>query len=325
MELCDRTPSQRASHERLVISLGLGNSSLANIVSWLLRNHIRFVVDVRSLDKQSRNPRFRPDKVATALMEAGLDYVDLSSSLGERPGYRLHVLSREFSKALNEIVDLSRHGRVAIFCAEKDYKKCHRKVIASQLSRHGLRTRHDVLERGPPAPSQMTLEEVEKELSRPKMRLFTIGTSKKSMREFSTLLKACRIKRVVDVRLRPVSRYSSFARQDDLDYLLDVLGIEYFHIPELAPDEALLEKYRKDGDWIYYEKRFGDILEERHAETLIPKALEHRGNVCLLCAEDLPDRCHRRLVAEFARKQYPDLDILHATSDGVKRDVLDYR
>ncbi|HEV2394926.1 MAG TPA: DUF488 family protein [Verrucomicrobiae bacterium] len=44
-------------------------------------------------------------------------------------------------------------------------------------------------------------------------------------------------------------------------------------------------------------------------EEHIPKEIVAEG--CLLCSEDKPHHCHRRLVAEYLRQRWGDLDILH--------------
>lgn len=305
-----------------VLSFGLGNTSLEKITRWLLRHEVRFAVDVRDSFRQEKNKRFLPGKLEEAFKGARVEYIDFSDSLGDRPDYQFHTLSNAFSNALNGIKDLAKKGRVAMFCAEKDFRKCHRKIIASRLSRKSLRVQHSVIDARRRSPSQVTLEEVEREVSHPRRRLFTIGYGKKSMRDFSEKLRACRIERVVDIRLRPVSQYAGYARQDDLDYLLELLGIEYVHVPDLAPDTELLEKYRSDKDWTYYERRFADILKGRPVEEIMERILSHKNNVCLLCSEDFSSKCHRRLVAEYAKKLFPTLEILHITSEGVEKSRL---
>jgi uncharacterized protein (DUF488 family) len=302
-----------------IVSFGLGNSSLGSIREWLIGRRIDFVVDVRSVEMQERNRRFYPSKLSDTLEGAGIHYRDFSKTLGDRPDYRLHMISKDFSDALDDLLELTDLGKLAILCSEKDFKKCHRKLIASQLSRRNVKVQHSVVDLNKRLPSQMTLEEVERELERPERVLFTIGFGKKSMREFGERMRACKIERLVDIRLRPVSKYVGYARQDDLDYLLELLGIGYVHLPDLAPDDELLEKYRKDNDWNYYERRFQEILEERSATELIEKVLSGKRYVCLMCTEDLPLRCHRRLVAEYARSVFPGLEILHITSSGIEK------
>ena len=143
------------------------------------------------------------------------------------------------------------------------------------------------------------------------MKVFTIGFTKKSAQQFFDTLRRAGAKRVVDVRLNNVSQLAGFAKRDDLKFFLkEVCGMDYVHIPELAPTQEMLDEYKKlKGDWQTYEKRFLDLMEKRRIENRIPKELVAEG--CLLCSEDKPHHCHRRLVAEYLRQHWGGLDIQH--------------
>ena len=145
------------------------------------------------------------------------------------------------------------------------------------------------------------------------MKVFTIGFTKKSAQQFFDMLRRSGAKRVVDVRLNNVSQLAGFAKRDDLKFFLkEVCGMDYVHTPELAPTQEMLDEYKKlKGDWQTYEKRFLDLMEKRRIESLIPKELVAEG--CLLCSEDKPHHCHRRLVAEYLRQHWGALDISHLT------------
>jgi uncharacterized protein (DUF488 family) len=137
------------------------------------------------------------------------------------------------------------------------------------------------------------------------------------MREFAELLRDARIKRVVDIRLRPVSQFSGYARKDDLEFLLELMGIEYVHALDLAPTSSMLDGYRSDSDWTRYEHAFRNLLNERKPDVLLEQLVAPGLNVAFLCTEDTPERCHRRLVAEYAKRVFPDLEIIHLTSVGI--------
>lgn len=143
------------------------------------------------------------------------------------------------------------------------------------------------------------------------MKVYTIGFTKKTARPFFETLRASGAKRLVDVRLNNVSQLAGFAKRDDLAYFLDqVCGMQYVHLPDLAPTQDMLDAYKKGGsDWETYEKRFLDLMEKRRIEETIPKEVINDG--CLLCSEDKPHHCHRRLVAEYLRQRWGDLDITH--------------
>jgi len=83
------------------------------------------------------------------------------------------------------------------------------------------------------------------------IKLFTIGFTQKSAREFFMALKQAGVQRVVDVRLNNNSQLAGFSKKEDLAYFLkEIAGIDYVHLPELAPTQDILDAYKKHkGDW----------------------------------------------------------------------------
>ena len=143
------------------------------------------------------------------------------------------------------------------------------------------------------------------------MRVCTIGFTKKSARRFFEMLRASESKRVVDVRLNNVSQLAGFAKKDDLAYFLKkICGMEYVHLPELAPTKEMLDEYKKQrGDWQAYETRFLALMKQRCIENIVSREVIADG--CLLCSEDKPHHCHRRLVAEYLKQHWGEVDIAH--------------
>ncbi len=143
------------------------------------------------------------------------------------------------------------------------------------------------------------------------MRVFTIGFTKKSAKKFFELLRTSGAKRVVDVRLNNISQLAGFAKKDDLAYFLrEICAMDYVHLPALAPTQQMLDQYRKQhGEWKTYEVRFLELMKQRRIEETIPK--EALADGCLLCSEDKPHYCHRRLVAEYLKQHWDQVDISH--------------
>ncbi len=137
------------------------------------------------------------------------------------------------------------------------------------------------------------------------MRIATIGFAQKGAERFFSLVRDARVRRVVDVRLRPDSQLSGFAKGRDLAYFLDRLaGVAYHHEPLLAPTPDILTAYKnkKAMGWAEYERRFLALLAERRIERrLRPEDYE---DACLLCSEHLPHHCHRRLVVEYLQRHW---------------------
>lgn len=143
------------------------------------------------------------------------------------------------------------------------------------------------------------------------MKIFTIGFTKKNAEQFFAHLKQPGLRRVLDTRLNNVSQLAGFTKRDDLRFFLREVGhIDYVHLPALAPTQAMLDAYKKNGgDWETYEKQFLALMAERQIETSVDKDLV--AGACLLCSEATPHHCHRRLVAEYLQGKWGDVDIQH--------------
>jgi uncharacterized protein (DUF488 family) len=143
------------------------------------------------------------------------------------------------------------------------------------------------------------------------MKIFTIGFTKKSARTFFTKLRESGAQQVVDVRLNNVSQLAGFAKKDDLQFFLrEICHMDYVHLPILAPTAEMLDTYKKKkGEWSAYERDFLALMKSREIENNITR--EQITDGCLLCSEEKPHHCHRRLVAEYLREKWTDLEIVH--------------
>lgn len=140
----------------------------------------------------------------------------------------------------------------------------------------------------------------------------TIGYTQKSLERFIRLLQSAGVDAVVDIRLRNTSQLAGFAKRDDLAFLLqEGFGIGYEYRPDLAPTDEILDAYKADRDWVAYERAFLSLLSERRTEEVGRELLARYSRPCLLCAEPIPDHCHRRLVAEWWATHLPDVEIIH--------------
>jgi len=127
----------------------------------------------------------------------------------------------------------------------------------------------------------------------------TIGFTKTTAENFFQRLTVADVKLVVDVRLNNTSQLAGFAKAKDLTYFLSsISGIRYSHQPDLAPTESMLRAFKKEkGDWSEYESQFMSLMEKRKVETKFRSDMFDRA--CLLCSEDTPHQCHRRLICEY--------------------------
>ncbi|TGN19639.1 DUF488 family protein [Leptospira idonii] len=144
------------------------------------------------------------------------------------------------------------------------------------------------------------------------MKLFTIGFTKRKAKDFFETLVASKVKRVLDVRLNNVSQLAGFSKKEDLQYFLKKIGnIDYEHLTLFAPTQEMLDQYKKEkGSWADYEKLYLNLIKKRFNEIKSQKY--NFEDSCLLCSEEKPHFCHRRVAAEFLKKEYDqNINIVH--------------
>lgn len=141
--------------------------------------------------------------------------------------------------------------------------------------------------------------------------LFTIGFTRKTAQQFFDTLVNAGVKRVIDTRLNNISQLAGFTKRSDLEYFLrKIADIEYVHMLELAPTKEILDNYKKNNEsWETYEKNFLKLISERKIEKQISPELITGS--CLLCSEATPHHCHRRLVAEYLKDKWVNINIYH--------------
>lgn len=144
------------------------------------------------------------------------------------------------------------------------------------------------------------------------MRIYTIGFTKKPAERFFGLLAEHGIERLIDIRLHPDGQLAGFAKQRDLAYFLrELVECEYYHFDFLAPSEEIFKGYRKDKDWARFEQRYRRLIDERAMVQQLDRSFFDEKPCCLLCSEHLPDKCHRRLLAERLAQEWPDVEVIH--------------
>jgi len=118
----------------------------------------------------------------------------------------------------------------------------------------------------------------------PRRRIFTLGSSNRSAREFLDLLAHYQIEVIVDVRRFPTSRFDHFIKEN-LALLLEEKGIAYLYLGEE------LGGYRSGGYEAYMKS------EEFEAGLARLQGVAEKKRVAIMCSERLPWRCHRRHIA----------------------------
>ena len=130
--------------------------------------------------------------------------------------------------------------------------------------------------------------------------VLTIGHSTRTINEFIGLLQAHRAKCVVDVRTVPRSRHNPQFSKDSLPGSLKNAGVGYVHVPGLGG----LRHAKRDSPNVGWRnasfRGYADYMQtpefEQSLEELIRLAKQER--IAIMCAEAVPWRCHRSLIAD---------------------------
>ncbi|HZS53201.1 MAG TPA: DUF488 domain-containing protein [Bryobacteraceae bacterium] len=129
---------------------------------------------------------------------------------------------------------------------------------------------------------------------------YTIGHSTRSIQEFLELLREHSIGRLIDVRTVPRSRTNPQFNRETLPITLREAGIEWEHAPALGG----LRRAKPDSPntgWRNANFRgYADHMASAEFQDALDRVVEtgRSENVALMCAEAVPWRCHRSLIAD---------------------------
>lgn len=147
--------------------------------------------------------------------------------------------------------------------------------------------------------------------TRTMIKLFNIGFTQKTAKEFFGIIKAHKIDCLVDVRLNPNGQLSRFAFEKDLPFFLSELanGCQYRHRVDLAPTKELLKEVRDKScpmskDYELFEIAYRKQLETQSHISNFVKEFGKYKNVVLLCSEPTNEKCHRRVLSNLLLKKF---------------------
>lgn len=150
----------------------------------------------------------------------------------------------------------------------------------------------------------------------PQPRVLSVGHSTRSLEAFAALLRAHGVEHVVDVRTVPRSRRNPQFNRETLPAALAAYGIGYTHLASLGG----LRHPRSDSPnaaWRNLSFRgYADYMATSGFAVGLDEllALAGREHVAIMCAEAVPWRCHRALIADaLLARGVPVEDILSAT------------
>jgi uncharacterized protein (DUF488 family) len=149
-----------------------------------------------------------------------------------------------------------------------------------------------------------------------KFEVFTIGHSTRPIEQFIDLLKTHGVKRVIDVRTISRSRHNPQFNRESLAESLRGSGIAYTHIKKLGG----LRHPRKDSINLGWRnsgfRGFADYMQTPEFEAALDRAIKlaKKKPCALMCAEAVPWRCHRSLIADaLTVRKIPVKDIVSGT------------
>lgn len=139
-----------------VLTVGHSTRPLEQFIELLVAHGVTQLVDVRTVPRSRHNPQFNIETLPDRLAAAKIGYAHAAGLGGfrrttpESPnagwrnlsfrGYADYMQTADFNDNLASLIELARHDRVALMCAEAVPWRCHRSLIADALVVHGVRT-----------------------------------------------------------------------------------------------------------------------------------------------------------------------------------------
>jgi uncharacterized protein (DUF488 family) len=132
--------------------------------------------------------------------------------------------------------------------------------------------------------------------------VWTIGHSNRPIEEFLGMLRAHGIELLADVRTVPRSRYNPQFNKESLPESLARAGIDYRHMPGLGGLRHPRADSRNTGWHNLSFRGYADYMQTQEFEQALDELLDlsNTRRVAMMCAESVPWRCHRSLIADAA-------------------------
>jgi uncharacterized protein (DUF488 family) len=155
-----------------ILTIGHSNHPLDRFLALLGQHEIEALVDIRRFPGSRKHPHFNRDNLAAALQKSGVEYHwlealggrrlqqrDESPNLGlENRGFRNYadyMLTDEFREGVRRLLDIARHKRTAIMCADGLFWRCHRRLVSDFLVADGVTVQH-IMPTGELRPHKLT-------------------------------------------------------------------------------------------------------------------------------------------------------------------------
>ena len=132
------------------------------------------------------------------------------------------------------------------------------------------------------------------------LQVFTIGHSTRAIEEFIELLRANGIRRLIDIRTIPKSRRNPQFNTDALAKSLRSARIAYVHMKGLGGLRKAVRDSKNTGWRNASFRGYADYMQTPEFHEALDQAIQTASEepTALMCAEAVPWRCHRSLVAD---------------------------
>ncbi|OYX43785.1 DNA repair protein [Candidatus Saccharibacteria bacterium 32-49-12] len=130
--------------------------------------------------------------------------------------------------------------------------------------------------------------------------VYTIGHSTRAIEEFVDLLRQHSIAQLVDIRTIPRSRHNPQFAQEALDQSLSEQGISYIYLSSLGGLRPSVETSENRGWRNKSFRNYADYMQTEEFSNGLVRLIDlsKRATTAIMCAEAVPWRCHRSLVAD---------------------------
>lgn len=155
------------------------------------------------------------------------------------------------------------------------------------------------------------------------MTVFTVGHSNHPLEVFLDLLKRHGIALVADVRSSPYSGYASHFDKEAIERALEAVGIEYVYLGDSVGGRPEGEEFYDAEGYVLYDRVAGSGRFQRGVDRLVDRV--RAGRVAVLCGEEDPTDCHRRLLVGRVLAER-GVEVVHLRGDGrvqSEREVAD--
>jgi uncharacterized protein (DUF488 family) len=144
-----------------VFTIGHSTHPIERFIALLTAHDVQLLTDVRRFPGSRRNPQFNSGALRESLESAGIAYEPFGDELGGRRkarkvaegpsavwrndafrAYAEYMETPEFAAGLTRLEGLASERRVAIMCAEGDWRRCHRRLISDALTSRDWRVIH---------------------------------------------------------------------------------------------------------------------------------------------------------------------------------------